>query len=65
MLAAGNSLQLLYAVCEGSVQQMSELVSVNGTDLVGPFPPELNLISKIIAAVSANSREPDAAKAFH
>jgi molybdate transport system substrate-binding protein len=49
---------------ELAVQQMSELVSVNGTDLVGPFPPELNLISKITAAVSANSREPDAAKAF-
>jgi len=49
---------------ELAVQQMSELVSMKGTDLVGPFPPELNLISQIAAAVGASSKEREAAKAF-
>lgn len=49
---------------ELAIQQMSELVSIRGTDLVGPFPPELDLISQIVAAVSANSKEKEAANAF-
>lgn len=49
---------------ELAIQQMSELVSVKGTDLVGPFPPELNLISQIAAAVSSTSKELETAKAF-
>jgi molybdate transport system substrate-binding protein len=49
---------------ELAVQQMSELVGLKGTDIVGPFPPELNLVSQIVGAISANTREPEAAKAF-
>jgi molybdate transport system substrate-binding protein len=49
---------------ELAIQQMSELISVKGTDLVGPFPKELDLLSRVVAAVSANSNERDAALAF-
>jgi molybdate transport system substrate-binding protein len=49
---------------EIAVQQMSELVGLKGTDIVGPFPPELNLVSQIAAAISANSKETEAAKTF-
>ncbi|SEE29403.1 molybdate transport system substrate-binding protein [Rhizobiales bacterium GAS188] len=49
---------------ELAIQQMSEVLSVSGIDLVGPFPPDLDLISQITAAVSANSKQPEAAKAF-
>jgi len=49
---------------ELAIQQMSELVSVKGTDLVGPFPAELNLVSKIEGAVSANSSQSQAAMQF-
>jgi molybdate transport system substrate-binding protein len=49
---------------ELAVQQMSELVGLKGTDIVGPFPPELNLVSQIVGAISANTKEPEAAKAF-
>ena len=50
---------------ELAVQQMSELVSNQGTDLVRPFPPgQLNLISQIVVAVSVSSKEREAADAF-
>jgi molybdate transport system substrate-binding protein len=49
---------------ELAIQQISELISVKGTDLVGPFPPELNLVSKIEGAVSASSGQPQAAMQF-
>jgi len=49
---------------EIAVQQMSELVSMKGTDLVGPFPPELNLISQITVAIAAGSKKQEAATAF-
>jgi molybdate transport system substrate-binding protein len=49
---------------EIAVQQISEVLSVQGIDLVGPFPSELDLVSQITAAVSAKSNQPEAAKAF-
>ena len=49
---------------ELAIQQMSELISVKGTDLVGPFPAELNLISQVAGAVSANSGQSQAALEF-
>jgi len=49
---------------ELAIQQMSEVLSVKGIDLVGPFPSELDLVSQITAAVSAKANQPEAAKAF-
>ena len=49
---------------ELAIQQKSELASLKGTDLLGPLPPEVDLISLIAAAASASTKESDAAKAF-
>jgi molybdate transport system substrate-binding protein len=49
---------------ELAIQQKSELVSLKGTDLLGPLPPEVDLVSLIAAAASASTKESDAAKAF-
>ncbi len=49
---------------ELAVQQIPELMAVAGIDLVGPLPHELQLTSTIMAAVFADARQPDAARAF-
>ena len=49
---------------ELAVQQISELMTVSGVELVGPLPPELQTHTTFTAAVSASAREPGAAKAF-
>ena len=47
---------------ELAVQQVSELLPVEGIELVGPFPPELQLITVFTGGVSPHARHPDAAK---
>ena len=49
---------------ELAIQQVSELLSVAGIELVGPLPPELQLLTVFTAAIAAHSPAPDAAKAF-
>lgn len=49
---------------ELAVQQISELLPVEGIDLVGPFPPELQLVTLFTVGMSARSQHPDAAKAL-
>ena len=49
---------------ELAVQQISELLPVEGIDVVGPFPPELQLVTLFTVGVSARSPNPDAAKAL-
>jgi len=49
---------------ELAVQQVSELLPVEGIELVGPFPPELQLITLFTAGMSPHARNPDAAKAL-
>jgi molybdate transport system substrate-binding protein len=49
---------------EIAVQQISELLPVIGAELVGPFPPELQLVTIFSAGVSTTSKEPKTAKAF-
>ena len=49
---------------ELAVQQISELLPVEGVDLVGPFPPELQLVTLFTVGMSAHSQHPDAAKAL-
>lgn len=47
-----------------AVQQIPELMAVAGIDLVGPLPHDLQAISTVTAAVSADARQPDAAQAL-
>jgi molybdate transport system substrate-binding protein len=49
---------------ELAVQQISELISVAGVELVGPFPPELQSITVFSAGVAASAKEPEAARAL-
>jgi molybdate transport system substrate-binding protein len=45
-------------------QQISELMEVEGVDLVGPLPLEVQRVTVFTAAVAAGSRSPGAAKAL-
>ncbi len=49
---------------EMAVQQISELVPVKGTDLVGPFPPDLQQTSEFAAGIASASGARDLATAF-
>jgi molybdate transport system substrate-binding protein len=45
-------------------QQISELLPVQGVDIVGPLPPELQKITVFSAGIATVSKEPDAGKAL-
>lgn len=45
-------------------QQISELLPVQGIDLVGPLPPELQKITVFSAGVAVGAKDPSAAKAL-
>jgi molybdate transport system substrate-binding protein len=45
-------------------QQMSELKPVEGIDIVGPLPDELQKITIFSAGIASVSKEPDAGKAL-
>jgi molybdate transport system substrate-binding protein len=49
---------------ELAVQQVSELLPVEGVELVGPFPPELQLVTLFSAGMSRHSKNPEGAKAL-
>ena len=49
---------------ELAVQQISELVPVQGADFVGPFPPELQHVTVFAAGVASTSQMRDVAEAF-
>jgi molybdate transport system substrate-binding protein len=56
------------AVAHGDAElgftQISEILPVAGAELAGPLPPELQIYTGFPAAVSASSKEPQAAKAL-
>ena len=43
-------------------QQLSELMNLPGIDVLGPLPPEIQIITTFSAGVSATSRQPDAVR---
>ena len=49
---------------ELAVQQVSELMTVSGVDIVGPFPPEVQTVTQFDAAIFADATNPEGAAAF-
>jgi molybdate transport system substrate-binding protein len=47
-----------------AIQQISELMSVDGIDIAGPFPAELQTISTFDAAIFADTKNSEGAAAF-
>lgn len=45
-------------------QQLSELMNLPGIDVLGPLPPEIQIITTFSAGVCATSRQPDAVRAL-
>ncbi len=45
-------------------QQLSEMIHVNGISIVGPMPPEIQIITTFSGAVCGSSKAPDRALAF-
>ncbi|MET3494310.1 substrate-binding domain-containing protein [Variovorax boronicumulans] len=45
-------------------QQMSELIGVEGILLLGPLPPEIQIVTTFSAAPAAGSTQPDAVRAL-
>jgi molybdate transport system substrate-binding protein len=45
-------------------QQRSELIHIEGIDVLGPLPPPVQIVTTFSAAVSARARHPEAARAL-
>lgn len=49
---------------ELGVTQISEILHQKGTDLAGPLPPEIQNYTNFVAAISADAKQAEAARAF-
>ena len=49
---------------ELAIQQVSELMTVPGIDVVGPFPPELQTVTRFDAAIFTDAKNASGAAAF-
>jgi len=68
-LARGGTEDMVSAIvargeAEIGLQQISEIMSVAGADLVGPLPDELQTVTVYTAGVPAGAQQADAATAF-
>jgi molybdate transport system substrate-binding protein len=62
--AAGGPTMLITGEADLAIQQNCELLLVPGVELLGPLPPEFQLITVMSAAVPLTARQPVAARAF-
>jgi molybdate transport system substrate-binding protein len=56
-------LMLLRGEADIGIQQMAELMAVDGIDVVGPLPPEIQLVTPFVAAVPTNATHAAAGRA--
>ncbi len=49
---------------ELAIQQVSELMTVPGIDIVGPFPPEIQTVTRFDAAIFSDAANPEGAAAL-
>ena len=63
--AAGLAgLVVLRGEAEIGIQQMAELMAVDGIDVVGPLPADIQMITPFVAGIPANASAPDAGRAL-
>lgn len=64
-IAAGFTAEkLVTGEADLAVQQISELMSVEGVDIVGPFPDEVQVATPFSAAIFTDAASPEDAAAF-
>lgn len=56
--------KLVSGEAELAIQQISELKSVEGVDVIGPFPDEVQITTRFSAAVFQEAENPEDAAAF-
>ena len=63
--AAGLAgLVVLRGEADIGIQQMAELMAVDGIDVVGPLPAAIQMITPFVAGIPANASYPDAGRAL-
>jgi molybdate transport system substrate-binding protein len=62
--AAGLAgLVVLRGEADIGIQQMAELMAVDGIDVVGPLPPEIQMVTPFVAGTPASASHAEAGKA--
>jgi molybdate transport system substrate-binding protein len=63
--AAGLAgLVVLRGEADIGIQQMAELMAVDGIDVVGPLPAAIQMVTPFVAGIPANASHPDAGRAL-
>jgi molybdate transport system substrate-binding protein len=63
--AGGFSAELLLTGdADIAIQQKPELMHVTGTEIVGLFPPELNVVTVFVGALMTGTKHPEPSKAL-
>ena len=63
--AAGLAgLVVLRGEADIGIQQMAELMAVDGIDVVGPLPAQIQMVTPFVAGIPANASHPDAGRAL-